>query len=174
MADVKNMNIVGILGILGAILMVICVFLAWGSIELTLLGETETYAFSGWDLYSDAEVTSILGQSITISDFELTEYSYAPLVALICGVIGIITAILPRFLDNGLVNKVLGIVSFILAIVAVIIMVLYMTDLSYEDGIMEIATSVKISASYGLYIGIVGAVLMIIGGLSDVVFKKSA
>ena len=55
LSDTK-VNFVGILGILGAILMIVCVFLEWGSIEMTILGEKGVYGFSGWGLYSDAAI----------------------------------------------------------------------------------------------------------------------
>ena len=46
-------------------------------------------------------------------------------------------------------------------------MVLYMTDLSYSGGYEGLATA-TVGASYGVYIGIVGAVLMILGGIGDI------
>ena len=174
MTDVKSqINIIGILGILGAILMIICVFLEWGSIEMALMGESGTYAFSGWDLYSDIAIFSIpiLDFSIPISELELTSYSYVPLVALICGIIGLIATILPVASSGSKnINRIFGIIALILAIVSIVLMVLYMTDLSYSGGYEGLATA-TVGASYGVYIGIVGAVLMILGGIGDVARK---
>ena len=176
MTDVKSkINIIGILGILGAILMIICVFLEWGFIEMTILGESGTYAFSGWDLYSDKAIVSasLLGQnySINLSDLELTSYSYVPLVALICGIIGFIATVLPVASSGSKnINKIFGVIALILAIVSIVLMVLYMTDLSYDGGYEGLATA-TVGASYGVYIGIVGAVLMVLGGIGDVARK---
>ena len=176
MTDVKSkINIIGILGILGAILMIICVFLEWGSIEMAILGESGTYAFSGWDLYSDKAIVSasLLGQnySINLSDLELTSYSYVPLVALICGIIGFIATVLPVASSGSKnINRIFGIIALILAIVSIVLMVLYMTDLSYSGGYEGLATA-TVGASYGVYIGIVGAVLMILGGIGDIARK---
>lgn len=165
-------KIIGMFGIIGAILMVVCVFLEWGSIEYTLLGNTNTFGFSGWSLYSDATVTTVLGVDIKISDLDLSNYSYAPLVTLICGVVGIIATALPMFLKNDAANKILGIVSLLLAVVSIVLMVLFMTDLSDSAEVTGIA-KIAISASYGVYIGIVGAALMVIGGVADIM-KKNA
>ena len=170
MTDVKSkINIIGILGILGAILMIICVFLEWGSIEMALMGESGTYAFSGWDV----SIFSIplLDISIPISELELTSYSYVPLVALICGIVGLIATILPVASSGSKnINRIFGIIALILAIVSIVLMVLYMTDLSYSGGYEGLATA-TVGASYGVYIGIVGAVLMILGGIGDIARK---
>lgn len=165
-------KIIGMFGIIGAILMVIGVFLEWGSIELTVLGSTETYGFSGWSLYSDATVATVIGVDIKMSDLSLSSYDYAPLVALICGIVGIIATALPMFVKNDAASKVLGIVSLLLAVVSAVLMVLFMTDLSSSAEVTGVA-KVAISASYGVYLGIVGAVLMVIGGIADIM-KKSA
>ena len=67
-------------------------------------------------------------------------------------------------------NHRIGIIALILAIVSIVLMVLYMTDLSYSGGYEGLATA-TVGASYGVYIGIVGAVLMILGGIGDVARK---
>lgn len=176
MSEIKNINIVGILGVLGAVLVVACVFLEWGSIVLTLIGENIEHTFSGWDLYSDKAIYSdtVFEQklSIHISDLEITSYDYVPLVALVCGVIGIIATIIPVALNGRNIGRILGIVALILAIVSVVLMALYMTDLSYSGGIEGVAT-VTVEASYGVYVGIVGAVLMILGGIGDIMRKAN-
>lgn len=178
MTDVKTkVNVIGILGILGAILMVICVFLEWGSIEMTIWTESGAYAFSGWDLYSDKALisTTFLGQdlSLYLSDLELTSYSYVPLVTLVCGIIGLIASILPVASSGSkTINKIFGIVALLLAVVSIVLMALYMTDLSYSGGYEGLATA-TVGASYGVYIGIVGAVLMVLGGIGDIARKTN-
>ncbi len=178
MSEVKSrMNVIGILGILGAILMVICVFLEWGSIEMTLWTQSGTFAFSGWDVYSDKALisTNILGQefSLKLSDLELTSYSYVPLVTLVCGIVGLIASILP-VASNGSksINRVFGVITLLLAVASIILMVLFMTDLSYSGGYEGLATA-TVSASYGVYIGIAGAVLMVLGGIGDIARKTN-
>ena len=105
-------KILGLFGIIGAILMIICVFLAWGSCEITALGVTAKFDFSGWCLATGGDVTvTALGESETASISELgLKYAFAPYVVLACGIIGIIAAALPMFMDcNENVNKGLGI-----------------------------------------------------------------
>ena len=168
-------KIIGAFGIIGAILMVVCVFLEWGSIELIFGSSTSKYAFSGWDLYSDATVyKGILIDEIKISDLDISNYSYAPLVVLICGVVGIIATILPMFVKNETASRVLGIIALILAIVSIVLMVLYVTDLTANESVTILFTKISYaaSASYGAYIGIVGALLMVIGGIADITKKN--
>lgn len=165
-------KIIGAFGIIGAILMAVCVFLEWGSIELIIGSSTSKYAFSGWDLFSDATVyKGILIDEIKISDLEISNYSYAPIVVLISGAIGIIATIIPVFVKNEAASKALGIIALILAVVSIVLMVLYVTDLSDTSGFSETIKSV-IKASYGAYIGIVGALLMVIGGIADIAKKN--
>lgn len=170
LSDTK-VNFVGILGILGAILMIVCVFLEWGSIEINLLGEKGVYGFSGWDLYSDATV-DILGQyfSINLSDLDLTDYTYVPLVALVCGIVGLIATALPVASKSGAISKLFGFIALILAIVSIVLMVMYNSDLSYSGGYEGLAKA-TVSASYGLWIGMAGAVLMVLGGIGDLARK---
>lgn len=163
-------KLIGMFGIIGAILMVICVFLQWGSVDWSIASSAKTYGFSGWDLYSDATVTTILGQDVKLSDLELSNYAYAPLVALICGVIGILATVLPKFVKNDMAGKIFGILALILAIVSIVLMVLYTTDLADSAEISGLAR-ISVSASYGTYIGIVGALLMVIGGVADIMKK---
>lgn len=165
-------KLIGMFGIIGAILMVICVFLQWGSVDWSIASSAKTYGFSGWDLYSDATVTNIFGQDVKLSDFDLSNYTYAPIVALICGVIGILATVLPKFVKNDMVSKIFGILALILAIVSIVLMVLYTTDLADSAEVTGLA-KISVSASYGTYIGIVGALLMVIGGVADITKKTN-
>lgn len=164
-------KIIGALGIIGAILMVVCVFLQWGSIEYAFGSYNLTYNFTGWNLYTDATVNSDIG--LKISDLDASSYSYAPLVVLICGVVGIIATILPMFVKSKTASQVLGIIALILAIVSIVLMVLYVRDIAASQSVtLLVKISYTASASYGAYIGIVGALLMVIGGIADVVKKN--
>lgn len=161
-------KILGLFGIIGAILMIICVFLAWGSCEITALGVTAKFDFSGWCLATGGDVTvTALGESETASISELgLKYAFAPYVVLACGIIGIIAAALPMFMDcNENINKGLGILALILAIISIVVTVLYVSNV----GGTELGSYLK--ASVGAYLGIVGAILMIVYGLLSVTNK---
>ena len=67
--DTKEMNLLGIVAFVGAILMVVGVFLAWLTVNLGL-GETST---SGWNVYTESSGS--------------LKYTFAPLVCLICGIL---------------------------------------------------------------------------------------
>ncbi len=165
-------KIIGAFGIIGAILMVVCVFLEWGSMEFTLVSETQKFTFSGWGLYSDATVyDGIFIHDIKISDLNISNYSYAPIVVLISGIIGIIATVIPMFVKSEAASKGLGIIALILAVVSIVLMVLCIRDLSNTSGFYDIFKTV-ISASYGVYIGIVGALLMVVGGIADIAKKN--
>ncbi len=137
--------------------------------DVTIIGKTVTYGFSGWDLYSDVSLVDQI--AVTIQDMKLTSYTYVPLVALLCGIIGLIATILPVACGNKMVNKLFGILSLLLAVVSIILMVLYVTDLSYEEDVLLAATNV--GASYGVYLGFVGAILMVLGGIGDFARKTN-
>ena len=105
MANVSKGNILGILALIGAILMIVGVFVTWVSFEAsTLLGST-AYDYTGWQVYSD-------------DMFSDAEYNYAPLVTLVAGIVAFFTAVLPIVLKKPAVNRMLGVVSLILGIVA--------------------------------------------------------
>lgn len=52
-------------------------------------------------------------------------YNYAPLVALVCGIISLIAMIVPMVLPAKNIGKMLGAVGLILAIVALILTALF-------------------------------------------------
>ena len=157
----NKVNILGILGIIGAILLIVCVFLPWMDFTASssLFGESYTETISGWDAYHD------IGSEMS--------YSYAPLVALICGIISVISMILPVAMNVPKVNKIFGIIALILAIVSIVLMILFKGEISTDLIDLGQIGSVTVSAGYGLWMGVVGAVLIIIAGLYDIIRKPS-
>ncbi len=157
MADTK-VNWMGLIGLIGTILMIVCVFLSWVDIEVGVLGYTNTTSFSGWDVFSNADLNA--------------DYAYAPVVTLVAGILALITTIipiLPNLFKSDKVNKLLGALSLILAIVAVILIVLFtgqMDSIGYE-GVL----SAGASAGIGLWLSLVGAVILAVGGILAVVMK---
>ncbi|MBQ8179723.1 MAG: hypothetical protein IJ026_04690 [Candidatus Methanomethylophilaceae archaeon] len=159
MADVKAVaNVMGIVGIIGAILMIVGVFLSWIDIETVILGNSSVDSYSGW----------------AISDWEYAdelEYSYAPILALACGVIALITTVLPMFVKDEKIGMILGIVSLLLAIVAVVIMFLFKGDMTdaVDAGFLG---SVTVSVGIGFWLAMVGAIITALGGILDIVKDK--
>lgn len=158
MAEISKANILGIIGLLGAILMIIGVFLSWADASAsTILGDLEKSTYSGWTIFS--------GENF--SDFA---YNYVPLVALIAGIVALITTILPIVLHNPMVNRILGIVSLILAIITIILVVLFNGDIAnYQFDI--IVASAKMTTGIGAWLSLAGAAILAIGGIIDIANK---
>lgn len=163
-------KLIGAFGIVGAVLMIVCVFLEWGSVELTVLS-TGKFTFNGLGLYTDATVYDGI-PSIKISNLGVGNYSYAPIVVLISGIIGIVATVIPMFVKNEAASRGLGIIALILAVVSIVLMVLCIGDLSDKSGFYDILFKYAVNASYGAYIGIVGALLMVVGGIADIAKKN--
>ena len=154
MANVSKGNILGIVALLGALLMIVGVFVAWVTVDITALNHTiSSTDYTGWSVYSD-EI------------FADAEYNYAPLVALIAGIVAFFTAVLPIVLKKPAVNRALGIVSLILGIVALVLMVLFHGQMD-SIGLANFS----ISAGTGLWISLVGSVLLVIGAIIDIAGK---
>ena len=153
MANVSKGNILGILALIGAILMIVGVFISWVSLDIIILGSED---YSGWQVYSDEM-------------FSDAEYNYAPLVTLVAGIVAFFTAVLPIVLKKPAVNRALGVVSLILGIVALVLMVLFYGQMdSIEIGGYTLASA---SAGTGLWISLVGAILLVLGAIVDIAGK---
>ena len=157
MANVNKGNALGILALIGALLMIIGVFVAWITVDVTALGHVvSSEDYTGWSIYSDEMV-------------EDAEYNYAPLVALIAGVVAFFTAVIPIALKNPAVNRVLGVLSLILGVVALVLMILFNGQMD-SISIAGLA-SFSVSAAAGFWVSLAGSVLLILGGIVDIAGK---
>ncbi len=161
--DYKNLNLLGIIAIVGAILLIVGVFVGW----LSYTFGTQ-YSFSGWDIWSNKN-----GISDRIS------YGYTPLLALICGIISIILMILPTIMNVDkfkTINDILGIVALILAIVVVIVGILWYTQTVNYSPMGFPHPAYKLTAAYsigaGFWITLFGAIITAVGGLMPIVKNK--
>lgn len=174
MSEAKKLNPLGIIGIIGALLMIIGVFLSWidFSVSSSILGSSETYSASGLDIFGDSTEISGIGQ---IGYDTITAYTYAPIVSLVCGIIALIATIIPTVYNKGKIGKGLGALALILAIVSVVISFLFYSDVgAYEfTGGLGSILSMSLSVGAGLWVCIAGAIITIIGGIIDVA-KKGA
>ena len=155
----KDMNFLGIVGIVGAILMVIGVFLTWGSYD-TFLG---TVNLSGMDFFNKVDGV-----------YSGTKYTWVPLVSLLCGIISILLMILPTFMNGDnlkQINNILGIVALVLALLVIIFGILFATQ-----SFTYLGTSHSFTYYYKLGIGywfvIIGAVITFIGGIMPILKNK--
>lgn len=163
MAETSKYNPLGIVGLIGSILMIVGVFLTWAEVSAHVFGaEILNETFSGMDVYNGVDV---LGDSVVMFD-----YNYAPIVALVAGVIALITTILPIFYNKKpAVSKALGIISLILAVVSIVITFLFygQMDSVAVGGLMD----ASVSAGIGVWLAVAGAVILAIGGIIDIAKK---
>lgn len=171
-AEAKKFNILGIVGIIGAILMIVGVFLSWMDLSVSFFGYSETYSATGMDVFSGKLV---IADGIEFGFDTITAYSYAPVVALVCGVLALIATIVPTVFNKGKVGKILGAVALILAIVSIVISFMFYGDVSAFEGSVDLVGIVgaTVSVGMGFWLAIAGAIITIIGGILDVA-KKGA
>lgn len=154
-------NIVGIVALLGAILLIAGVFLTWVDVSFSSLIVGTEQSYSGWEVYQNED-----------GRFDDIGYGYAPLVALVAGILALITTIVPMFYQNDSVWRILGVVSLILGIVAVILGFLFNGDVS--DGFsLGGLVSASIDVGTGLWISVAGGILLILGAVVDIAKKHT-
>ena len=157
MAESK-FNALGIIALVGALLMVVGVFLNWVEITGTILGFSSTETMTGWDIINEEDAG------------EIFEYSFAPIAVLILGIVSLLFTIVPM-VKIGKAGKALGALSLLLAIIAVILCVLFLTDVT--SGVGGEYASLTSSAGAGLYLSLVGGIVVVIGEMLNLV-KKTA
>ena len=160
MAEISKANILGLVGLLGAILMIVGVFLSWIDISTVIASFSETESYSGWTVVTDEEFSELA-------------YNYAPIVALVAGVTAILTTILPTVLHMENIGRILGIVSLILAIVTIVLIVVYNGEVGSFD-FTFIGVGVKASTGIGAWISLAGGAILAIGGIIDIIGKVKA
>ena len=161
--ETKDMNFLGIIGIIGALILTIGVFLTWGSYEV--LGET--YKLSGMDFFNKVDGVHAG-----------TSFTWVPLVSLICGIISLLLMILPTFMNVEKfqqINNILGIVAIVLSLVVIIFGILFITqELTWK--VLLVTYTEKFTDVYSLGIGywltLIGAIITFIGGIMPVLKNK--
>ena len=151
--DMKNMNLLGIIAIIGAVILIVGVFLTWLSI-----GDATA---SGWKVYTDAKDSDM-------------KYTFVPLVALICGIISLVLMIVPTFMNVDKfkqINVILGLIALILAIVVVICGILFYTQSWTAFGVtIKLADIYKIGI--GFWLVLIGGIITMVGGLMPIIKEK--
>ncbi len=158
--DMKSINLLGIIGIIGAIILVVGVFLNWLSIDVPLIG---TKNFTGMDIYNNKDGV-----------FDSVNYKYVPLVALICGIISLVLMIVPTVMNTEkfqMINNILGIVALIAALVVVVCGLLF-----YMQSWTVAGTTFKLTDVYkvgiGFWLVLVGGIITLVGGLMPFIKNK--
>ena len=158
--EMKDMNLMGLIGIIGAVILVIGVFLDWGT--YTLLGTD--YHLTGWDFYNKVDGV-----------YDETQYTFVPLVALICGIISLALMVLPTFMNMEKyqqINNFLGIIALIMALVVVICGILFYTQ-QLDFGILGKKNFTDVySVGIGFWLVLIGGIITLIGGIMPILKNK--
>ncbi len=158
--ETKDMNFLGIIAIVGAILMVIGVFLTWGSYDALLGG---TVKLSGMDFFN--KVSGV---------YSGTKFTWVPLVALICGIISLLVMILPTFMNNDNlkpINNILGIVALVLSLLVIIFGILFITQ-TFENAYVSVKFGDMYKTGIGFWLTLIGAIITFIGGIMPILKNK--
>lgn len=147
------------IGIVGAILVIISFFLAWGQSDMVGIGVMN---YSGMDFF-DGKVPFV--------DSDAWQ-NMIPLTALILAIIALIISVVPgEHLGGGKTEGILGILSIIVAIALLVIIVMFMTWF----GEYLIDTSVvTITRGIGTYLCLAGSILVFIVGFIPIIKKYTA
>ena len=173
--DIKNMNPLGAIGILGTILMIIGVFLAWMTVDNIVAPGSTTY--TGMDIFN--QVDGIKSFDYGYASFSGMKYTFVPMAALVCGIISLLLMILPTFMNMSnfqQINNILGIVALVLSVVVVIFGLLFglqeatITVMGAETKLGLFAGHVTAKAGY--WLTMVGAVITLVGGAMPIVKNK--
>ena len=151
--DMKNMNLLGIIAIIGAVILIVGVFLTWLSI-----GDATA---SGWKVYTDAKDSGM-------------KYTFVPLVALICGIISLVLMIVPTFMNVDKfkqINVILGLIALILAIVVVICGILFYTQSWTAFGVTIKLTDIY-KIGIGFWLVLIGGIITMVGGLMPIIKEQ--
>ncbi|NLL95477.1 MAG: hypothetical protein GX224_06995 [Thermoplasmatales archaeon] len=137
-----------VIGLLGGMLAIFGLFLAWISIETTFLFFTTTFEATGWEIFQDYN--------------DGFDYYYIPLIVMVLGIVACLVAIVSVSGGKGVgaINALLG-----LAILALPIAFYYMSFVSGNDVTFgEAMESVKFGA--GMWMCVIGGFLTSVGGLA--------
>ncbi len=148
--DIKNSNPLGIIGVIGAIILIVGVFLNWLTFDLGFLGST---TWNGMDVFNGTHNLNV-------------DFKFVPLLALICGILSLIIMFVPTLKNDESfkgINNALGIIVLILSIVVVVFGILFYTQ-------KDLTTIYTIGI--GFWLTIIGGVIAMIGGLMPIVKNK--
>lgn len=157
--DVKDTNPLGIIGIIGAIIMIVGVFLSWINYNQPLLLTEINISWTGLEVFNGDK---------NLSTYLDVKYTFVPLFALICGIISLLLMILSTVMNNEKfenINNILGIVTLILSVIVVIFGILFLTQ---DMGTLARYASIKI----GFWLSFIGGIITLIGGAMPIVKNK--
>lgn len=138
-----------VIGLLGGMLAIFGLFLAWINIEIPFLFFSTTIEATGWEIFQDYS--------------DIFDYYYIPLIILVLGIVACLVAIVSVSGGKGIgaINALLGLALLALPIVFYYMSFVSGNDISFGDA-ME-----KIEFGAGMWMCIAGGFLTTIGGLAS-------
>ena len=152
--DTKNLNILGLISFVGAIIVIAGVFMNW------LASDAIDYTITGWELYNEW------------SDVLDTKYTFLPLADLIFGIAVIILMIIPVFCNGPRYKKINNILGLLTVIAAVVFLIISLLFISKEIEILWITIHIGNHLKMGFWVTVIGIALIIIGGFMPLVKNR--
>ena len=159
--DNQQFNYLGIIGIVGAALMVIGVFMNWITIDIPYLGDE---SWTGMDIWKERN-----------DDFEDLKYTFVPLFSLIAGIIALLLMILPTFMNMEKfqnINNILGIVATVLALIVFVcgLLFYFQTPENWDDPLRKLD---GLKFNFGFWLVIIGSLITFVGGAMPILKNKA-
>ncbi len=157
--NTKDINLLELVGIIGAIIMVVSVFLIWGIVEVTSGTGILTMDWSGWEIFNkEADMT--------------TDAYYAPVIALVCGILAIISAIVPMFMTKpelAYIFDIMNMAVIVLGVIAIVCMAVFYN--SFVDSVDIGMTIESAKVGTGFWLCLAGGIITVVGGILPVIRK---
>jgi hypothetical protein len=163
---VGSFSVFQLFGIIGAILVIISFFLAWGTLDVTLLGNTDTTNYTGMDFFDK----KVFAEGTDAYDAVQNMF---PMICLVFAVISLILAIIPDGIFKGNTGKIVGIIQILICILLVVFSVLFIVWFGDQTGsITGLLGSISLKTGAGAYLCLVGSIMIAIVGILPL-FKKA-
>ncbi len=159
--NTKEINLLELVGIIGAIILVVSVFLAWGTVEVTSGTGTLTMEWSGWEIFNKDNISA--------------DAYYAPIVALICGILALISAIVPMFMTKpelGYIFDLMNMAVIVLGAIAIVCMAVFYNGFVGSVDVGMTFESAKVGA--GFWLCLAGGIITVVGGILPIIRKLMA
>lgn len=151
--------IVGIFGLIGAVLMIAGVFMTWVDYELYYTISTTTKSYTGLQV---ANKESIL----TLEYYDLPQYT------LYAGVASVITCIVSVFLKPGTASRLLGVITIVIAEYIGIFMILFYQQMGSLSMAGVVSLTVKMGS--GFIMSMAGVGLAFLSGIAVILTRPRA
>ena len=152
--DTKNLNLLGIISLVGALAVRGGVFMTWLATDLL------EYTITGWELYT--EWTDIID----------TKYTFLPLADLIFGIAVMMLMIMPTFCNGDRFKKTNNILGLITVVVAIVMMVISALFIVKDIDILWFTIHIGNHLKMGFWMTLIGMVLIIVGGFMPLVKNR--